>query len=134
MLGGAIPVAFAAAQVSSKSDRSKLSMPGLYRGRVVQVEHPGSIVAGQYQAEPVRDMMRRGMTNLTGADGWVDAWRLFVEPGDVVGISESGGMPHVISRLRWCAKSSPAHRRRIETSGHRGLRPLSRSILQSRVR
>jgi uncharacterized protein (DUF362 family) len=98
MLGGAIPAALAAAQVSSKSARSKLAMPGLYRGRVVQVEHPGSIVAGQYQAEPVRDMMRRGMTNLTGADGWVDAWRLFVEPGDVVGIKVNPvGMPYVIS-------------------------------------
>ena len=31
-------------------------------------------------------MMRRGMTELTGADSWADAWRLFFEPGDVVGI------------------------------------------------
>ena len=26
------------------------------------------------------------MMELTGADGWVDAWRQFFEPGDVVGI------------------------------------------------
>ena len=38
------------AQVSSKSDRSKLGIPGLFPGRVVQVEHPGSIVFGEYQA------------------------------------------------------------------------------------
>ncbi len=31
-----------AAQVSSKADASKLAMPGLFRGRVVAVEHPGS--------------------------------------------------------------------------------------------
>ena len=31
-------------------------------------------------------MMRKGMTDLTGAGGWADAWRLLVEPGDVVGI------------------------------------------------
>jgi hypothetical protein len=31
-------------------------------------------------------MMRRGMTGLTGAADWVDAWKQFVQPGDVVGL------------------------------------------------
>jgi len=87
-----------AAQVSSKADSSKLAMPGLFRGRVVAVEHPGCIMAGRYQAEPVQQMMRKGMTDLTGAGGWADAWRLLVEPGDVVGIKVNPvGQPHVIS-------------------------------------
>ena len=73
------------AQVSSKSERTKLSMPGLYRGRVVAVENAASIVNGKYQAEPVREMIRRGMTELTGGT-WVEAWKQFVQPGDVVGI------------------------------------------------
>ncbi len=84
--------ALAGAQVSSKSDASKLAMPGLFRGRVVAVEHPGCILEGRYQAEPVQQMMRKGMTDLTGAAGWVDAWRLFVEPGDVVGINNAAGI------------------------------------------
>jgi hypothetical protein len=61
-------------------------MPGLYRGRVVAVQNPAVLVSGQYQGEAVRQMMRRGMMELTGADGWADAWRRFFEPGDVVGI------------------------------------------------
>ncbi len=73
------------AQVSSKSTPSKLSMPGLYRGRVVAVENAASIVDGKYQAEPIKVMMRRGMKELTGQD-WEDAWKQFFEPGDVVGI------------------------------------------------
>ena len=86
-----------AAQVSSKADASKLAMPGPFRGRVVAVEHPGSIISGHYQAEPVRQMMRKGMSELTGGD-WADAWRLFVQPGDVVGIKVNPvGDPHVIS-------------------------------------
>ena len=94
----AVPARLLAAQVSSKSDSSKLAMPGLFRGRVVAVEHPGSIVDGRYQAEPVQQMMRKGMTDLTGAGGWVDAWRLFVEPGDVVGIKVNPvGGPLVVS-------------------------------------
>lgn len=43
-------------------------------------------------------MMRLGMTELTGADGWADAWRRFFEPGDVVGIKVNPvGQPRVIS-------------------------------------
>jgi len=87
-----------AAQVSSKADSSKLAMPGLFRGRVVAVEHPGCIIAGRYQAEPVQQMMRKGMTELTGADASADAWRMFVQPGDIVGIKVNPvGQPNVIS-------------------------------------
>jgi hypothetical protein len=98
-LGGTLAAAPAlTAQVSSKVDASKLAMPGLYRGRVVAIENPRSIIDGRYQAEPVRQMMRKGMAELTGAAGWEDAWRLFFEPGDVVGIKVSPvGQPHVIS-------------------------------------
>jgi uncharacterized protein (DUF362 family) len=73
-------------------------MPGLFRGRVVAVQHPEAIIDGRYQAEPVRLMMRRGMTDLTGAGHWAEAWRVFVEPGDVVGIKVNPvGHPHVVS-------------------------------------
>ena len=93
-----VPARMLAAQVSSKAAASKLAMPGLFRGRVVAVEHPGSIVEGRYQAEAVQQMMRKGMTDLTGTGGWVDAWRMFVEPGDVVGIKVNPvGAPHVVS-------------------------------------
>jgi uncharacterized protein (DUF362 family) len=87
----------AAAQRGARA-AGKLEMPGPYRGKVVSVEHPGSIVSGQYQAEPVGDMVRKGMTELTGAPGWLDAWRVFFEKGDVVGIKLNPvGRPHVIS-------------------------------------
>lgn len=85
------------AQTSSKAAASPLAMPGPYRGRVVAVENPASIVSGQYQAEPVRKMMRSGMETLTGR-GWVDAWRQFATPGERIGIKVNPvGAPHVIS-------------------------------------
>ena len=94
---GAKPFALAAL-TESKADASKLAMPGLYRGRVCAVQNPAVLVSGHYQAEAVRQMMRRGMMELTGADGWVDAWRRFFEPGDVVGIKVSPvGQPLVDS-------------------------------------
>ncbi|MBI3472788.1 MAG: DUF362 domain-containing protein [Candidatus Solibacter usitatus] len=86
------------AQTSSKAEASKLAMPGLYRGRVVAVESPASIVSGRYQGETVKQMFRKGMTSLTGAGGWAEGWRQFVSPGDVVGIKVNPvGAPHVIS-------------------------------------
>jgi hypothetical protein len=95
--GGAKGFALGAQSVS-KAESSKLGMPGLYPGRVCAVENPAVIVSGQYQAEQVQKMMRRGMMELTGADGWVDAWRQFFEPGDVVGIKVNPvGQPNVIS-------------------------------------
>jgi len=82
----------------SKAESSKLSMPGLFPGRVCAIENPAVLVSGKYQAEHVQKMMRRGMMELTGADGWVDAWRQFFEPGDVVGIKVNPvGQPLVIS-------------------------------------
>lgn len=87
-----------AARTESKAEASKLAMPGPYRGRVVAVQNPAVLVSGQYQAEAVRQMMRRGMMELTSADGWADAWRRFFEPGDVVGIKLNPvGQPLVMS-------------------------------------
>ena len=64
-------------------------MPGPYPGRVVAVDHPNSIAGGKYQPEPIRQMMRKGMAELTGAPSWTDAWRTLFEKGDVVGIKVS---------------------------------------------
>ena len=98
-LGGAFAgTALAAgAQVSSTAAKSKLGLPGLFRGRVVAVTDPASIVSGRYQAAAVRAMMRKGMGELCGGS-WVDAWRTLFQPGDVVAIKVNPvGQPHVIS-------------------------------------
>jgi hypothetical protein len=77
------------AQSQSKAEMARLGMPGPYPGRVIAVEHPACIVAGVYQAEPIRNMMQRGMQELTRAPAWQDAWRTLFEKGDVVGIKVS---------------------------------------------
>lgn len=74
------------AQTPVKSERNKLSMPGLYPGKVVAVSHPGCLLNGEFQAEPVRSMIDEGMLELTGAEDLPEAWKLFFERGDVVGI------------------------------------------------
>jgi uncharacterized protein (DUF362 family) len=101
LVAAAVPgagLAAGAARLESKSEASSLAMPGPYRGRVVAVESAAVLAAGAYQPEAVRTMMRRGMAELTGSDGWVDAWRRFFAPGDVVGIKVNPvGAPRVIS-------------------------------------
>ena len=76
-------------QSRSRAAAQKLGMPGPYPGRVVAVEHPGCILEGAYQPAAVRQMMLKGMTELTGAPGWSDAWKALFEKGDVVGIKVS---------------------------------------------
>lgn len=86
-----------AAQTNSRAAASRLAMPGPYRGRVIAVHSERSMAGEKFQAGPIADMMRRGMMELTGAPSAVDAWRVFFEPGDVVGIKLTPvGMPYVI--------------------------------------
>src|SRR4051794_9750903 len=81
--------AAAAVNSQSRAATSKPGMPGPFPGRVVAVEHPGSIVSNAYQAEPVRQMMQKGVRELTGAPSWIDGWRSLFAKGDVVGIKVS---------------------------------------------
>ena len=87
----------AASRMRAAEDR-KLGIPGPYPGRVVAVSHSGSVVGRQYNREAVRAMLRKGMMELTGAPSWQDAWRVFFQKGDVVGLKLNPvGRPHVIS-------------------------------------
>ncbi|MGI9071195.1 MAG: hypothetical protein ACR2JB_07720 [Bryobacteraceae bacterium] len=79
----------ALARSGTRAEGRKFGIPGPYRGRVIAVEHSGSIVGNAYQRGPVQQMVERGMRELTGAPSWQDAWRVFFEKGDVVGIKVS---------------------------------------------
>ena len=75
-------------------------MPGPYRGRVVAVHSERAVDADSSAAndEVVREMLSRGMRQLTGAESDREAWRRFFEPEDVVGIKVNcGGHPWVVS-------------------------------------
>lgn len=83
---------------AAQSTGKKLGIPGPFPGRVVAVEHPGSVIEGKHQREPVNAMMSKGLMELTGAPNATDAWRYFFEPGDVVGIKVNPvGQPFLIS-------------------------------------
>jgi Domain of unknown function (DUF362) len=66
--------------------KGELGVPGLYPGRVVEVRHAGLVRDGSRNREAMRATLNRGLTNLTGAEHPVEAWRTFVSPGEAVGI------------------------------------------------
>jgi hypothetical protein len=99
-------------------------MPGRYPGRVIEVHHPDAVRPG-YTLNPtaIAQMMDRGMCSLTGADDPVEAWRSFVEPGDVVGIkvnpvgfSDRPGVVSAISSMPVVLQTV----RRLKEAGVRG--------------
>ncbi len=75
-------------------------MPGPYPGQVVQIKSPKCVneATNEANAEVVREMMTRGMCELTGEKQSLQAWRRFFVPQDIVGIKVNcGGHPHVVS-------------------------------------
>jgi uncharacterized protein (DUF362 family) len=63
-----------------------LGVPGPYPGRVIEARNPALVRDGRRDRAAVRATLNRGLTELTGADHPVEAWRVFVQPGEAVGI------------------------------------------------
>lgn len=75
-----------------------LGIPGPFRGKVIGVTHSKCIRDDQHQLKPIRAMIDRAVCELTGATDPREAWRLFIEPGDRVGIKVNPvGNPYVCS-------------------------------------
>src|SRR5262245_39575196 len=81
-----LPRLASAAALVSKTNRTRLGMPGPHPGRVVAVPHPACIVDGKFRRNAINEMIEEGMIELTGATDAPEAWRQFFEPGDIVGI------------------------------------------------
>jgi len=75
-------------------------MPGPYPGSVVSVKAEKSIDPQTEKVDPavVAEMIRRGMSALTGERAARDAWRKFFSPSDVVGVKVNcSGAPGICS-------------------------------------
>jgi len=68
------------------SKKSRLRMPGLYPGRVVEVADSRSIAGNRVSQPIVHDMLERGLKELTGENSTRAAFAKFIEPQDVVGV------------------------------------------------
>ena len=74
-------------QASISALQDQPGMPGPYPGRVIEVQHSGSVTDGQRNRAAVKLMIQRGMQQLVPeSETAVDAWRSFFQLGDRVGI------------------------------------------------
>lgn len=97
-LTGALAGGVLATHSACAASASKLGIPGPFPGRVIAVEQPGVVVNRKYQREIVRQMLAKGMMELTGAPSVQEAWRFFFDPSDVVGLKLNPvGQPFVMS-------------------------------------
>jgi len=75
-------------------------MPGPYPGKVISVKSAKCLNEDgtKINGEAVREMMERGMREMTGEAKTIDSWRRFFTPDDIVGIKvNAGGRPWVVS-------------------------------------
>jgi uncharacterized protein (DUF362 family) len=86
ILGAAVAKAQEPKEKADPPQRGALGVPGPYPGRVIEIRNPAlKRKAGENRAA-VRETLNRGLVALTGADNAVEAWRIFVQPGEAVGI------------------------------------------------
>jgi uncharacterized protein (DUF362 family) len=94
-LGAAALSTLAATGASAQQSRGRaeparqggsLGVPGPGRGRVIEVHNPALKRGGPSNRAAFRTTLNRGLTLLTGVDDPVEAWRIFVQPGEAVGI------------------------------------------------
>src|SRR5262245_31656853 len=86
--------------VSPYKPEASSGMPGPYPGKVVSVKSARCLneTGEEINADAVREMMERGMRELTGEAKTIDAWRRFINPDDIVGIKVNvNGYPWVYS-------------------------------------
>ncbi len=69
-----------------KYPRKEISMPGKFPTKVVKVDHKNSIVDNQIIYEAAYDMLAKGMLTLTGAATLNEAWLMFVNKNDKIGL------------------------------------------------
>jgi hypothetical protein len=71
---------------AAKSSRTSASMPGKFPGKVVLVKNINSVVNDVPVEEAAYMMLQRSMLELTGQKNLNKAWRMFVKPGEKIGL------------------------------------------------
>ena len=86
ILGAAAATAQQPKEKADPAPRGPLGIPGPYPGRVIEIRNPALKRRDGENRAAVRETLNKGLMALTGADDSVAAWRVFVQPGEAVGI------------------------------------------------
>ena len=69
-----------------KVPRKPESMPGKYPGRVVLIKHKDAVINDEPVEMAAYVMLQKAMLELTGQKNLAKAWRIFVNPGEKIGL------------------------------------------------
>jgi hypothetical protein len=69
-----------------KFPKTETSMPGKFPGRVVEVFDQNSVVEDKIVKDAAYNMLAEGMLKLTGAATLSEAWLMFVQPHEKIGL------------------------------------------------
>lgn len=82
-----------------KVPKTKFSLPGPFPGRVVKVTDPRSLVSDKFDGKVIADMVKKGITGLTGKN-MKASFALFFDKKDVIGLKVNPvGAPLINTRL-----------------------------------
>lgn len=90
---------------ASKHPRLVTSMPGKFPGRVVKVLNNRSVVNDEPVDSEAYMMIRTAMLELTGEKSLKDAWRIFVNPGEKIGLKVNPVAGKILSTSHAVVKS-----------------------------
>lgn len=71
---------------AAKTPGKPSSMPGIYPGKVIGVKHTGAVIDNEPVETVAYIMLQRAMLELTGEQNLNKAWRIFVNPGEKIGL------------------------------------------------
>jgi len=71
---------------AAKVPRNASSMPGKFPGKVVHLKNQKAVVSNRIVDKEAYTMIEKGMLELTGQKNIKNAWRLFVNPGEKIGL------------------------------------------------
>jgi hypothetical protein len=71
---------------AAKNPRTSVSMPGKFPGKVILLKNTNSVVNDVPVEAAAYMMLQRSMLELTGQKNLKKAWRMFVKPGEKIGL------------------------------------------------
>jgi uncharacterized protein (DUF362 family) len=71
---------------AGKNPRNSTSMPGKFPGKVILVKNTGAVVNDVPVEAVAYLMLQKSMLELTGLNDIREAWRMFVNPGEKIGL------------------------------------------------
>ncbi len=69
-----------------KYPRNINSMPGKYPAKVVQIVDGNAVQDNHFNEDIIDEMIKKGITNLSGKQDYIDCWKEFFSPTDIIGL------------------------------------------------